>query len=301
MEQQSRGRRQVDLFNFSFLDILACVIGLLIFILTIVVVSGGGPSATRRAQEVSATEHQLDDARFAAQLAGKRRAEFERLLNRRAVDAMDPAAAASAVQGETVLLRNQADAMLAARLRAERQIQATQLALNETERASGVDPALISTQAESQQLDERTKQLQADADQLRQQKVKTTAVSYHIPRLQETHRRQVWAEISGDQLWFLKSDSFEQTSGSHGDVTYRRLPDAVGVTIGTDATLFAPDPLSGVDPDTVVLTFLVRPNGYAAFRKLREDAWSRGCAVNWIPLEAGEEIVLSPATHVFEQ
>ena len=53
MEQSTRGRRQVDLFNFSFLDILACVIGLLIFILTIVVISGAGSTSPAKARRLS--------------------------------------------------------------------------------------------------------------------------------------------------------------------------------------------------------------------------------------------------------
>ncbi|HEY2588116.1 MAG TPA: hypothetical protein VGI81_20400 [Tepidisphaeraceae bacterium] len=300
MEQRS-GRRQVDLFNFSFLDILACVIGLLIFILTIVVVSGGGPKAAQRAQELAGADRQNREARFAATMAAQRRAEFERLLNRRAADALDPAAAATAVSGEIEMLSRETESLLSARLHTEAQLEVARQEIDRIVHATGINPAQVAALTRARQLDADTERLKADGERIRQQKVTTSTISYHIPQLRQTYRHQVWAEISGTRIWFLDSDSYERIPRGTDGTFYRRVPDAEGIRIRDDAAALSAGPLLGRDPSEIVLYLAVRPDGYAAFRALREQAWQRGYAVNWTPVEAAEDIVLSRTTELFEQ
>jgi hypothetical protein len=300
MEKSGR-RRDVDLFNFSFLDILACVIGLLIFILTIVVVSGGGSKTAQAAGDVAAADRGLQDQRFAAKLASERRAKLQAMLNRRASDALDPVDAAHAVQGETDLLHHEADAMSAARLRAEQDLAAVRAELDRTERAGGIDPALVAAQAEAQQLDGESQRLRGQAAQIRGEKFKTTSVSYYIPHQRETSRTPVWMEIAGNKIWSLHSNSYEQLPQIDGGVLFRRLPDARAVRIDDQADIFRLEPLPGVEPALVVLTLAVRPDGYAAFRAFREQAWKRGYAVNWVPCGQDEPIILVHTHHAFEQ
>jgi hypothetical protein len=83
-------------------------------------------------------------------------------------------------------------------------------------------------------------------------------------------------------------------------MAYRRRPGSLGVRIGSPAA-FASAPLNRLDPAGVVLSIVVRPDAYAAFRALREQAWTQGYAVNWIPLGQDEPIVLVPSKNAFEQ
>src|SRR4051794_8582012 len=105
MALRSQHRREVDLFNFSFLDILACVIGLLIFVLTIVVVSGGGATRQATGDRLADTEHDLQDARTAERLAAERRRRAQDLLHQRADAVIAPLAAVSALQDDIKGLR----------------------------------------------------------------------------------------------------------------------------------------------------------------------------------------------------
>src|SRR5438105_2775577 len=100
MRTRSTRRREVDLFNFSFLDILACVIGLLIFILTIVVISGGRSSSAQTAGRLANAEHRLQQAQDAAVIAAGRRERAEHLLSGRAKDLSDPQGASNAIRAE---------------------------------------------------------------------------------------------------------------------------------------------------------------------------------------------------------
>src|SRR4051812_49297396 len=104
MRTRSKRSREVELFNFSFLDILACVIGLLIFVLSVVVVSGGGSSSRQTAGRLSNAEHQLDQARTTAQMAAGRRRRSEQLLTRRSQDFANPHGAADAIRAQVLSL-----------------------------------------------------------------------------------------------------------------------------------------------------------------------------------------------------
>ena len=300
MHARSRAKREVDLFNFSFLDILACVIGLLIFILTIVVVSGGGSKTAEGAHAVAAADREVQDQRFAATLASEKRNTLESLLSQRALDAVDPDAAARSVQGETQLLHNEADTMLAAQLRAARDLEVMRQEIDRTERAAGVDPAMVAAQAETQQLNQATEHLRAQEAQIRQTKVRTKEVTYYVPRLRETDRFPVWLEIAGNRLYYVESDSYERIPLHEDAVAYRRRPGADGIRIGSGAE-FMSAPLSRLEAATIVLSVAVRPDSYDSFRKLRDEAWAKGYSVNWIPMEAEEPIVLVPSHNAFEQ
>lgn len=301
MERKSGRRRDVDLFNFSFLDILACVIGLLIFILTIVVVSGGGSKTAQAARDVTAADRRLQDEQFAAKLASERRATLETMLNRRASDALDPAGAARTVKSETELLHHEADAMSAAKLRAEQDLAAMRTEVDKIEHAAGIDPAVVAAEAESQQLTAESERLHAQAAQIHQGKVKDTDIAYYVPHLRETDRFPVWLEVVGNRVWSVQSDGYLQIPQLDGGVQFRRRASAVGIRVGDGTNPFAFDLLTRLDPGSVVLSIAVRPDGFAAFRQLREQAWKRGYSVNWIPLGQEEPLVLISTHHAFEQ
>lgn len=51
--------------------------------------------------------------------------------------------------------------------------------------------------------------------------------------------------------------------------------------------------LAEIDPDTEFAVFLVRPDGFAAFREARRLAGAAGLETGWEPVDAGEDIVFS--------
>lgn len=48
--------------------------------------------------------------------------------------------------------------------------------------------------------------------------------------------------------------------------------------------------LAALDADEHYVAFLVRPDGFEAFREARKLAWARGLKVGWEPMEAGREL-----------
>lgn len=49
--------------------------------------------------------------------------------------------------------------------------------------------------------------------------------------------------------------------------------------------------LSTLDPKEHYVAFLVRPDGFNAFREARKLAWARGLKVGWEPVEATDELI----------
>src|SRR5665213_3301621 len=204
MEQQGRGRRQVDLFNFSFLDILACVIGLLIFILTIVVISGGGASSRKKVAAVEQSEHGISDARASAAVAHDRRARLESLLAERAGQAIDPVSSAKMMRKETDLFDDEAQTLKQATAKIEVRLTETQLALAEAKKSpAAAMPRVAAIDAQAREIDQQAEQALADAADVGKSAAKKQNVRFYVPRIRETHRTQLWAEISGEQMWFL--------------------------------------------------------------------------------------------------
>lgn len=50
--------------------------------------------------------------------------------------------------------------------------------------------------------------------------------------------------------------------------------------------------LSREEPDRRYVAFLVRPDGFEAFREARKHAWAQGYQVGWEPMESDREIAL---------
>jgi hypothetical protein len=305
MEQRTRGRQQVDLFNFSFLDILACVIGLLIFILTIVVISGAGASAPARAhaRKLSAAEHAARDARRAAGLAADRRTRAEQLLGTRAGQVIDPKAAADLLERDIDAYRAETERLGTSIARAEQQTASIHADIDRARRGGDVpSPDVAAVLAQANDLGR-----QADATAARAAALKAAArpkqVRYYLPVVRDSQRHAAWVEISGDRLWCVQSDDYRRIPDDISSTRFVRNAGARGTSVSAMVAGEAavPSPLSDPEPSTVVISALVRPDGYAAFRKLREWAWAKGYAVYWEPSETDEQIVLTRAAHSREQ
>lgn len=302
MEHLSTRRRQVDLFNFSFLDILACVIGLLIFILTVVVISGGGPSLARKQYRLASAEHRLHDAQVAAQLAGERRARTEALLHGRAMEALAPQAAAESIRAQTSVLKAEADSLRLAISGLRTRRSSTDAEIDRLSAQRAIDTKIAELDRRTHRIEEQASNTMREAQKIHESKVTRKEVQYHIPHLRPTQRRPLFVEVSGDRMWCLASADYEQTHLNLLSTRYDRRQNALGVEVfAVTAGLVQPQPIAASAPEGVVITIAVRPDGFAAFRHLRQWAWSKGFSVNWVLLETDEPIVLTKTNSVSEQ
>jgi hypothetical protein len=291
----------VDIFNFSFLDILACVIGLLIFVLTIVVVSGSGDANAQTVSRLSSAEHQLQTARSEAQMSASRRRRDEQLLVERSLDMADPEHAANVVRAQIQSLKAERAELEGASASANARFSSLATALELLGRSPNVDPGTAEIEAEIHTLDQKVGALQ---DQVRAEQEKSSVqhVQYYVPHLREVARRTLWVEISGDNLWCVGSADYDRDVLDGDSTRYARRAEARGTVVAqmTKSEDAVPLEISIADPGKTIIEVVLRPSGYAAFRTLRDWAWNKGFSVNWAPLDE-DAIILTHATHVFEQ
>ncbi len=290
-------RRQVDIFNFSFLDILACVIGLLIFILTVVVISGGINTATRKLQSgpaISDLENKVRTARRYADAASNRRREAEKKLDVVAGEIgstpvpMDAAARIKSLNAEILQLQK----MLAENQHEKGQLENQSL---EIDTAFAAQNTLTTLQQETARLMQSTVELQNRTKELTAGPPKATDITYYVPRYRPTQKRQSWLEVSAGKVWRIHSDDYSKTR-TGDDSTYVRSPLAKGTTVESivkSHTIPLESGIEGLAPDQVVITCVVRPDAYEDYRRIRDVAWGKGYSVHWIPLDETERIVLT--------
>jgi hypothetical protein len=287
MSRRSKRSREVDLFNFSFLDILACVIGLLIFILSIVVVSAGGQRNRQTDGRLSNAEHQLQQSREVAQRESDRRQRTEQILTEQSRDFEDPKAAALAVRGEISLFEGETARLDATTATTQSKVASLRQALQAVGQSPAPNPEAVAIQNQLRRLDEETAKLRNQAaDERHNAQANVRQVQFYVPheRVVDVHRT-LWIEVSGDRMWCISSADYVAVPVDEETTTYRRVQGAVGTSVTGLVTGRATEPasLSVALPEDTVLIFAVHPDGYEAFRKLRKWAWSKGFSVNWAP------------------
>lgn len=302
MGRRSKHRREIDLFNFSFLDILACVIGLLIFILAIVAVSGGGQANTQAAGRLANADHQLDQARNDAQLAAIRRERSEQVLAQRARDFVNPKEAAAVVRAQVAMLDQDKVALGVAAETAIRKLGSLRRELGASGSVDAPDPTIASIQAQLRSLDEKTAELRDQTSQLQNEAAKATQVQFYLPNLRQVQRFTFWVYIKGDRLWCMDSDDYEsiQLDADSRRFSLRRGASGISISAMVKGDVRPPAALTAAHPDSTVLVVAVNPDAYESFRKLRQWAWKNGYSVNWSPHE-GSTIVLTKTSKVYEQ
>jgi hypothetical protein len=291
------GKRHVEIFNFSFLDILACVIGLLIFILTVVVISGGINSAARKTGPNSAV-HDLEvktrTARQFADAAASHRREAEQRLSQMAGD-IDSSPTPLDAPGRVVALSaevNQLQHILADYQQEKDQLKQK---LTDLDSALYARNRLATLQQETDRLEKTTADMQARTKDVAAAAAKAQSISYYVPRLRPTDKMQSWLEISNGRVWRLNSDDYLRIK-SGMRLSYTRSALAAGTTVESILkvkTLPMEDGREKLPANQVVITCIVRPDAYEDFRRLRDLAWSKGYSVHWIPFDKDEEIILT--------
>lgn len=299
-------RKSVEIFNFSFLDILACVIGLLIFILTVVVISGGiGSTSTKMAikSPLRQSEDNLRAAKNLADEASKRRRAAEAWLQTISADAIDLSVGRDVVteqiqqyDADTVSLHRDAARLNQDLTSAQTRLELTQTELIKLASVPAQEQALRNLIADSADIREKI-------DQIGTAIPVATDVTFHIPRLKESSKQALFVEVADDRLWCLTGENYEIIPQFPRGQEYNRKK-GVSATEAADWSkkdvIIPQEILQATKADTV-LTFLVRPDGYLGFREVRNWAWKNGYAVNWEPLQSGETINLVPAKHSWEQ
>jgi hypothetical protein len=303
MSRRSKRRREVDLFNFSFLDILACVIGLLIFILSIVVVSSGGQRNRQTDARLSNAEHQLQQSRETALRESERRQHAELILSEQSKDFSDPKAAAAAVRGEIAMFESAADRLDAASATAQAKADSLRQALAAMGQTPAVNAEASTIQDQLRKLDQETADLRNQAvEERRKAQANIRQVQFYVPHLREVQRHTLWVELSKDRMWCLMSDDYVQVPINEESTTFKRVVGARGTSVSAmvSGNTRMPPALLAATPEITVLDIAVHPDGYEAFRNLRQWAWDKGFSVNWEPQDENP-IVLTRTSHPMEQ
>ncbi|MCX7177972.1 MAG: hypothetical protein NTX56_04110 [Proteobacteria bacterium] len=303
MSRRARRRAEVELFNFSFLDILACVIGLLIFVLTIVVISGGKAVSRQAGGRLANAEHLLDRTRVAAKMAAERRQRAEETLGQRSKNLGDPRRAADALRAQTQLLKDETVRLDSAAAASLATLQSLEKTIQESTGPVPKDAALIDIQNQLRQFEETTERLQNQvAARKAMAQAKPRQVQYYVPRLREVRRSTVWVEVVGDRLWCVESEDYRNEPIDARSNRYTRRPGVAGTSVSAliGGEVRSPSAIATARPTNSVLSVVVHPDAYEAYRKLRQWAWDKGFSVNWAPADGGP-IVLTRSEHVFEQ
>ncbi len=289
-------RKPLDLFNFSFLDVLACTIGLLIFILTLLVVSAGGIPQTRgqaglkaAKQMVALAQESLDEAK-AAEL------RYSAMLQARSKISMLGAGANSQLTEEMAWYIAQAKLLE----RTARLAAASAARVNANTQASVQKSLRKNAASFVKQLADLKAKIAAEQAQTRQmQKQKHYKhVVFHIPIVHKSFRISVWVEVAGDNMWtYNRTNYHEHKDLLDAGTTYIRRRGAIATS--AKAFLAGTAALGGVsnaDPETTVLSFVVRPNAFPVARKLEEWARKQGFAVDWYPMPDEDNLTLVRGT-----
>ena len=265
--------QEPEIFSFSFVDILATTIGVLVFIMVLALLNVArrvSPDQLRAAAE----QHEQDAAKRsteAEQWREKTReilplvSRYESAHRREQIPAEEDLAR---LREEGRELREQ-NGRLAARHQRLRQ---------ETESA-GYELSRLLRVLEGRRVWVR--------------------VPFRVPEERETRKKPVAFECDGQRVYFmgqggkLASANYSRR-GVPGFSFLERTKKARGEThaeAGKVGSRFL-QILSRMDPRMHFALFMVREDSFELFRSLRRQAWERGCDTNWQPLTKREKILL---------
>jgi hypothetical protein len=249
---------------------------------------------------MNATDHQFEAAKAAAQLAANERERIENVLSQHAQDVKDASQDSAVVRSQIVRLNEETAELTSKTATTDHQIGELNAKLSNGS-GSFLNPQTQDLAAQTQRLRNEIASINSKIAQANQ-RAAPREVSYYLPHLRETDRSTLWVEISGDQLWAVESADYDQTQIDVRSTRFDRRADAAGTSITsfTSGTSNPPDWLPQASATETVIEAIVRPSGYEGFRKLRQWAWAKGFAVNWVPSES-EAIVLTRAAHVYQQ
>lgn len=300
MRMEGRGRSRVDLFNFSFLDVLACTIGLLIFIMTIIAItssSPGNPKAIAKIAEITRMQ-----VRATASLAQARKSEgiYANLLRKRATQTLDLKDADAHLRRKIARLdRLAADYKQITRdtrikIVAARELLKKTQRLNKPSKATTLRDAIRATQ---QQITAAETQIAAMA------KLKALhTIRFYIPYVRKTTRTNVFFEVAKDRIWRIGSKDFHRKTLRAFNYAYIRRSNAVPDTLSQFISpKDPPQCLANNRPSQTVLVFLVRPSGFATYQALELFTRNKHYAVDWHPTSHRRVFTFHPVSSISRQ
>ena len=283
MRIEGRGRSRVDLFNFSFLDVLACTIGLLIFIMAIIAITSGSAGNPQAAAQLAKIKRKLAAAQAQLAQAHATEAAYAHLLGKRARATLNLNGANGHLRRQILKLQRQAAdfsklaRQTAIKIAAAKQTLALDQKKNSPSQAQKLQQQIALTR---RQLTAAQKQAAALA------KVRPAhTIQYYIPYVRKTsHRQTVFFEVARNRIWPLTATDFHIAAGLFATQTYTRRAGAVPYTL---ANLISPHHGPGVfrrhRPRKTLLIFLARPSGFGTCQALEFWARTHHYAVDWYP------------------
>jgi len=264
------GKEPVSLFNFSFVDILATTIGVIVFIMVLVLLN----VATATVPE--GTQKKLDDAQQKAKDLQQQADEWEQKADRQRAENLEK-------QGDEALKAARRD------LLDKRQGQ--------KDLRRKVGEALDGTNA----LEQEVAKVRGEAEQLANAKPKEpkrAEVEFRIPLLKKTEKLPVLFECDGGKVYHM---AFEGDL-NEGNYSGMNLGQAVIVSRDDGATGDTIKAASGrnsefmrtlkrMDKRKHFAQFFVRPDSYELYRDLRSYMWRKGYETNWRAYGKDEQFV----------
>ncbi len=300
MRMEGRGRSRVDLFNFSFLDVLACTIGLLIFIMTIIAITSSSPGNPKAVAKIAKINHMEAQARASLAQAQTSEGFYANLLQKRAAQTLNPKGADEHLRREIARLdRQTADYQRIVRqteikITAARRQLAKAQHRNNPSKAAKLNAQIALTR---QQVAAAQKKIAA----LAKFRVQHT-VRYYIPYVHKTTRHNVFFEVANNRIWRIGSKDFHHKT-VHGFLDeYTRRSGAVPDTLAQFVSSSNPPKcLMNNRPSQTVLIFLVRPSGFATYQALELFARDKHYAVDWHPSHTKRTFIFHPVSSVSRQ
>ena len=300
MRMEGRGRSRVDLFNFSFLDVLACTIGLLIFIMTIIAITSSSPGNPKAVAKIAKINQMQAQAK--ASLAQARTSEgvYANLLRKRAAQTLNLKGADEHLRREIARLDRQAADYKRIVRQTKVKITAARKQLAKAQRRNNPSKAAkLKAQIEltQQQVAATEKQISA----LAKLRVQHT-VRYYIPYVRKTTRNELVFEVANNRIWRIGSKDFHHKT-VHGFLDeYTRRSGAVPDTLSQFVSPSNPPQcLVNNRPSQTVLIFLVRPSGFATYQALELFARNKHYAVNWHPSHTKRTFIFHPVSSISRQ
>ena len=282
MRTAGRGRTSVDLFNFSFLDVLACTIGLLIFIMTIIAITSSAPSNRKAEAKLAKIDRMLK--RNQARLAQVENVEnsYAHRLKQRAAQTMNLAGANNHLRHEIAELVRQSKEyeeltiQTTGKIAIARKHLAKAVSLNSPTKAAKLHQSIRLTQAQVATIQ---KQIAALV------KLRTDyAAEYYIPVRSKTKRSELVFEVGKNRIWRIGHKDFHYKTLSLNSFEYTRRANAVPKTLAEFISAKRPPQcLANRRPTHLLLRFFVRPGGFSTYRSIETWARNKKYAVNWYP------------------
>lgn len=268
----------MNLFNFSFVDILATTIGVIIFIMVMVILNSSDRISSDDLQDhVEEIKKEIQQQQEAA---GEWENKIQEEAERRKEYAQAAEAAAAAASTAHKDLKHQQDR--------RKKLQRVSQGFIRTAHEMRKQVAALEREAK-----------QAAAQNARRANQDRREVAFRIPRLRQTTKKSVWFECAKGKVYAMALDG-TLTKGNFS---------AVG--LGTNAALVTRDDnatgetfkraqrrgssfmkhLGKANKNRYYVNFFVRDESYALFRRLRDLVRKRGYEYNWRAYGVGESYV----------